>query len=274
MPQADAPSPVPTSAPTDAPARAPDAAPASAPSVAPGDAGAPSLFRRLGPAGLLAVAWTFMPALMGTLLLLYMPTIADWLRGHQQAGYVLYIVIFIFSAGFGMLPTYSQSLLAGFAFGLVWGVPAALTGFVGAAMLGYAVAQRVSQHRVEREIEANPKARAIRDALIGHGFWKTLGVVALLRLPPNSPFALTNLVMSASGVPRRAFGIGTLIGMTPRTAAAVFVGTQIEDLTKAERPWWMFAAGLVLTLVVLAVIGWIAKKALDRVTQKPAGVPG
>ena len=66
---------------------------------------------------------------------------------------------------------------------------AALVGFTGGGLLGYQVARRVSKDRVEELIEGNPKARAIRDALRRRGPWRTLLVVTLLRLPPNSPFA-------------------------------------------------------------------------------------
>lgn len=254
---------------TNSPATEPD--PGAGPTPKPA-AEQPSLFKRLGPAGLLGVAWVAMPPIAGMTLLIYMPTIADWLRGHQQSGYIFYIAVFILSAGFGVLPTYSQSLLAGYAFGVAAGIPAAWSGFVGASMIGYFIARTVSKDRVEREIASNPKAQAIKDALIGGGFWKTAGIVTLLRMPPNSPFALTNLVLSASGVGRRAFVLGTAVGMLPRTAAAVVIGSKVQDWAQQERPWWWMAAGIALTLVVLGVIGLLANRALDKVraSQTPA----
>lgn len=227
------------------------------------------VFRRMGPAGWLGVAWLILPPLGGFLLLANINTIADWLTHHQALGYALYIAIFIFSAGFGVLPTYSQALLAGWAFGFALGFPGALAGFVGASMVGYVVARTASRDRVERLIEENRKARAVREALIGHGFWRTLGIVALLRVPPNSPFAITNLVMATTGVGKRAFVIGTALGMAPRTAAAVYVATQIQDLTSREetRPPWMIVSGIVLAVAVIAIIGHIANKAVKRVAK-------
>lgn len=234
---------------------------------------------RLGPSAVLAAAWTFTPAICGILLLTYIETVSQWLRAHGGAGLGIYTAVFVVAAGLGMLPTVSQAVVGGWCFGFAYGYPAALLGFTGAALVGYAVARTVAQDRVEVVIETNRKARAMRDALIGHGFWKTLGLVTLVRLPPNSPFAVTNLAMSATGVPPAAFGLGTMLGMAPRTAVAVFIGSNIEQLTKESltKPdpfkYIMIGASLALFLV----IGWIGKKTWDRVTApgaQPAAADG
>lgn len=238
-----------------------------------------SFFRRLGPAGLLALAWTAMPILGGFLLLAFIGEISVWLQDHKVLGIGIYVLIFIFSAGFGALPTYSQSLLGGWAFGTVNGFLAAWAGFIGASMVGYVVARTVSRRRVERLIEENIKAKAVRDALIGHGMLRTTAIVALLRMPPNSPFALTNLAMAASGVRLLPFVIGTAIGMAPRTFAAVWIaveaskrGDSLIDLVK-NRDIWQIIVMLVATAIVLGVIGAIAKRAVARVSRpKPPAV--
>jgi len=237
-----------------------------------------SFFKRLGPAGFLALAWTAMPPLGGFLLLAYIGDISDWLQTHQTLGVVLYAVIFVFSAGFGALPTYSQAMLGGWAFGPVVGFLAAWAGFAGASIIGYTVARTISKRRVERMIEENAKAKAVRDALIGHGMLRTTAIVALLRVPPNSPFALTNLAMAASGVKLVPYVIGTALGMAPRTFAAVWLaaegakrGDNLVDLFKRDTLQIIIA--LAVTFAVLGVIGYIAKKALAKVTEaqpKPA----
>ncbi|QKK07007.1 MAG: TVP38/TMEM64 family protein [Planctomycetota bacterium] len=182
------------------------------------------VFRKLGPAGYLAIAWTTVPIVGSILLWMKMGTIGDWLRGHEHLGVGIYILVFVFSAGFGVLPTYVQAILAGWAFGVAVGTPAAIVGVTGAAMVGFVAARVASRDRAERLIAENVKARAIKDALIGHGFWKSLGIVTLLRLPINSPFALTNLVMASAGVTKRVFLIGTAVGMAPRTGAGGLSG--------------------------------------------------
>ena len=230
---------------------------------------------RLGPAAVLGVLWTFTPAICGIMLFWKMETVSAWFRGWGEGGAVIYAAAFIIAAGLGMLPTVSQAVLGGWCFGFAVGLPAALVGFTGASLIGYIVARTVAHGRVERVIETNPKARAMRDALIGHGFWKTLGLVTLLRLPPNSPFALTNSAMSTTGVPILAYVLGTAIGMAPRTAVAVMVGTNVQQLTQesikaAGHPGIMIGVSLAL----FAVIAWIGKSTWNRVTRQQAGVGG
>ncbi|MBK7403198.1 MAG: TVP38/TMEM64 family protein [Phycisphaerales bacterium] len=235
--------------------------------------GLKEIFLRLGPAGYLALAWAFFPALGGFLLLLRIGAVGDWLQAQHELGLAIYVTIFIFSAGFGLLPTYAQAFLGGWTFGFRGGLAAALAGFVGGSIIGYVLARTASRDRAERLIAENPKARAVRDALIGHGFWKTLGIVTLLRVPPNSPFAITNLVMASTGVSKLAFVIGTALGMAPRTAIAVYLATQVhglsQDLTKetVTTPWPWKVAGIVATLVVLGILYHIGDRAVKKVTR-------
>lgn len=233
-----------------------------------------SLLQRLGPAGLLGLLWTVAPALGGIFLLARIDYASEWLQSHGFAmSLFVYISIFIVSAGVGFLPTYAQSILAGWVFGIWFGIPAALAGFGGASLIGYFIARTVSQGRVERVIDENLKARVVRDALIGQGFWKTFGIVTLVRVPPNSPFALTNGVLASSGVKLLPYFLGTVVGMSPRTTAAVLLANHwssegaknIQEAVK-DRGAVTIVIGLVSAFIVLGIIGYIANKALDRVT--------
>ncbi len=227
-----------------------------------------SLFKRSGAAGPLAVVASVMPAIGGFALLGSLNIVGPWLQSHGIGGVFLYAAAFAILAGLALLPTYAQAVLGGWAFGFAAGFPAALAGFFGGALIGYGIAWGATGDKVKTIIDEHPKWKAVREALVGSGFWKTLGIVALLRLPPNSPFALTNLVMAAAKVPRFPYLLGTLIGMAPRTGVAVYIASQIQDVaTAAEtRPKWMIFAGIGLTLLVIMVIGHIAKKALEKVT--------
>lgn len=242
----------------------------------PADNSVGAIFERLGPAAWLGVAWAILPALGGILVLINMGSISAFLHGEAQAGpmrealgVATYVLIFIVSAGCGFLPTYSQAILAGYAFGVPVGFVAAWIGFGGASILGFIIARRFARERAEREINKNVKARVVRDALIESGFGKALLIVTLVRIPPNSPFSLMNLILCASGVRKRVYIIGTLVGMAPRTFAAVLIGSQVTQLVGRDdikTPRWMVIVGIVLTLVVLGVIGAMANRALKRLT--------
>lgn len=237
----------------------------------------PSLYSRLGPLGPAALVALLMPPLLGIALLVKINAVSEWLKTHDSLGLVVYIVAFIVLAGFALLPTYAQAIVGGYAFGPWLGLLGALTGFLGASLIGYEIGRRTSQDRVDSMISENPRWRAVRNALLGtqgsNSFLRTLGTVILLRLPPNSPFALMNLFLSAVKVPRLAYAIGTLIGMAPRTALAVFLGAGIKsaltkDAISEATPAWAIPVGIAVTAVIVIIIGVIANRAIERMGRE------
>ena len=232
------------------------------------------LARRLGPVGPLALLATVGPPLGGMVILTTVATVGPWLQAHGPLGVVLFMVTVAVLAGLAVLPTYAQSLLAGWAFGVALGFPAVLVALVAAAMIAHVCAAWLAGDRVERMRQENPQWLAVRNALVGAGFLRAVFIVTLVRLPPNSPFALTNLLMASVGVPRTAYALGTALGLAPRTAAAVFIGAQLSTLTLDVRPpLWMILTGIALTIAVLAVIGAWAKRVLRRTTATAMATP-
>lgn len=253
----------------------PEAEPASPPRQ--GVGGAWRFMRSLGPIGVLALCWTAAPPLFSIALFAYMPTITNWLISHEGLAGFAYQASFALLAGIGVLPTYAQSGLGGYAFGWQAGIPLALSGFMGASVIGYYIARAVSGERAMKLITANPKALAVRDALVRDrpglgGMLATIGMVALLRMPPNSPFALTNLAMAAAKVPLVPFVIGTVLGMAPRTAIAVFIGSLVQgtltrDTLDKAAPAWVWYVGIAISLVIFVLIGRVAQRAVERATS-------
>lgn len=231
------------------------------------------VIKQLGPTAVLGAIWAIAPAVLGGLLLWNLDPISTWLRSMEPWGWLIYVAVFIVSAGIGFLPTYGQSLLGGWVFGFALGFPGAMLGFVGGSVIGYAIAQGVSKHKVEEVLDANPKAHAIREALIGHGFWRTLWVVTLIRLPPNSPFALTNLVLASSGVRFLPYLIGTAIGLAPRTGIVAFAAALGSKRAKniqefiLNQEWWVTALGVTITVLALGILVFIAERALKAVSK-------
>ncbi len=233
----------------------------------------PVRIRDFGAAGPLAIIAMSVP-LLGSIVLFWIVARTDagaWLREQDGMGVALYALAFAVLSGFALMPTYAASAVAGFAFGAVTGSIGAIAGYVGGAVIGYEVARRAARRDVSDVIESRPTWRAVRDALVSdRGLAKTTGIIALVRLPPNSPFALTNLVLSSVSAPRIAFVIGTLVGMAPRTVLAVFIGAGLDQLTKESlkqaAPTWMLWVGIGVLLVVVLVIGQVATRAVHRVT--------
>jgi uncharacterized membrane protein YdjX (TVP38/TMEM64 family) len=218
------------------------------------------------------------PAIAGFAIVANLGPITAWLQAHEEAGPWIYGIAFAIGSGLGMLPTYSQAILGGWAFGVALGLPIARGAVTVGATIGYLIARVVSRKRAEQLIQEDKRAIAIRDALIGKGPLRTVGVITLLRLPPNSPFALTNLALAATGAPLWAVIVGTAVGLAPRTGAAVVIAASIQgELTSAKiaeatGPRWIgVAITIAVTLVVVLIIGYLAKRALNRVTSGARG---
>jgi uncharacterized membrane protein YdjX (TVP38/TMEM64 family) len=225
-------------------------------------------FRRLGSVGPLAIAASVFPLIGFVTVLSQLNNLAPWLKSHAETGVAIYIALFIVLAGIALLPTHAAAILGGWAFGFSEGYPAAMAGFLGGALVGYGIARPAAGRRVVDLIDEHPKWKAVYVALLGSGFWKTLGIVALLRLPPNSPFAITNLVLAATRVALIPYALGTLIGMAPRIGLVVWLSSHASQLDLGiGKDRWILVGGAVIAILVLAIIGTIAKRAVARVTQ-------
>jgi uncharacterized membrane protein YdjX (TVP38/TMEM64 family) len=230
--------------------------------------------RKLGPLGPLAILSVSIPPISGLLLLGTINRVGPWLRDAQELGVLLYFVAFTLLGGLALLPTYAQSMLGGWAFGVAIGFPVALGGFVGAALVGYALARRISGDRLEALLAQHTKWNAVYAALLRSGFLKAWLIVTLLRLPPNTPFAASNVAMAALRVPVVPFALGTAAGMAPRTLAVVYAGAGFAtlDLANREQTGW-FAGGLAATILAVVVIGWMANRALRKVEEASGATP-
>ena len=235
-------------------------------------------FKRLGPAGVLAMIAAILPAIGGFALIAFMPKVSDWLRDHGAIGPYVYASGFMICSGLALVPTYAVSALGGYAFGIAVGLPAALAGFAGASLIGYEIARRASGDRVMQIVRERPRLAAVRNAFISddpsRGFLKMTALVALVRMPPNSPFALTNIILASVQVPRACYLFGTVVGMAPRTAAAVWIGHSAGLAVdgKFPHPKWLLVTEIVGSVAVLAVVMIIAERALRKVTASGTSV--
>jgi len=228
--------------------------------------------RRLGPAAVLAACSATLPLLGSVVLFRFINDISTFLKDRGTAGIGIYIAGFAVFSGMAFLPTYASAVLGGWAFGFEVGLAAAMCGFAGGAFIGYIIARTVSKDRVESIIDEHPKWVAVRNALLGQGFWRSFLIVFLMRLP-SSPFAATNLVLASLKVRLAPFMLGTVLGMLPRTAVTVFMASQIEGaLNEAAadvaKPWWLMGVGVVVSIAVVITISVMANRALTRVTGR------
>lgn len=217
----------------------------------------------------LSAAWFTLPALFSVGLFAYLGPVSDWLRSHGSAGLVVAAAGFAVTAGLGLMPTYAQAVLMGWVFGTAAGLGVSVVGYVGGAVLGWAVCRAVARDEVRALIDAEPRWRVVRSALVDASQARTVWLVALLRFPPSSPFAFTNMLLAATGVRFGPMIAGSLLGMLPRTAVAAWFGAQgaatgAQDLKDLMQKQGLPAVivGVVLIVAVLAVLQHIGKRAL------------
>ncbi|MFI4873483.1 MAG: TVP38/TMEM64 family protein [Phycisphaerales bacterium JB058] len=258
---------------TDAPQQ-PESAPASSPE-------SEVRFSDFGRAGPAAIVAAFLPALGGFILLGSIPVIAPKLRDMGTAGLLLYVAVFALTSGFAILPTFAQAALGGYAFGLALGLPGALCGFLGGSLIGYFLARGVTGDDALRGVQQHPKWNIVvrsffpdREGDGEHrGFWRTLGIITLIRFPPNSPFAITNLVLASVKVDLVPFVIGTALGMLPRTAVVAYLGTLVEgeiskDALSSARPGWYLPVGIAISVAVLLILARLGDLAIKKAVAR------
>ncbi len=228
--------------------------------------------KHLPPAAIaLAIAWMTLPALFGVTLVANIGAAREWLLEQESLGLLIFVAVFALTTGCGLLPPYAQAILAGWTFGVVEGTAAVTAGLVCGAAIGWTLAKITAGSHVIAWIDRNPKGRVIRHALVESNRRRTFFLLLLLRLPPNSPFAIANLAMGASGVRLLPLVAATGIGMLPRTialcsaagAAAATGAADIQSLVH-NQGWIWLAVGVACLLVVFAIIATIAKRAIAR----------
>jgi uncharacterized membrane protein YdjX (TVP38/TMEM64 family) len=259
----------------------PDAAGVAQPTAAaPIDPAAPSAegcFKRwakhLGPAGPLAAVMIVLPIVGGAVLLGFIRQLAPWLKHQASGGTALLTALCIaMLAGLSLVPTYVLEIVAGWALGATWGLLAAVAGLTGAALLSFGLSKAVVHEYVLHELHDNARCEAVRHAMVGSGPLRAAVIVALVRLAPIVPFGATNLLMASAGCPVGAFAVGTAVGTVPRTAAVVLTAAGMAKLDFTDRPG-LFVGSLLATVVVVGVLGYLAKRALAHVTDVPVSRP-
>lgn len=219
-------------------------------------------FRALGPAGPLLLLSMLVPLLGAAVLAATIGHWVPWFAGEPWSA-AWFVPLGAFCAAAALLPTHVTSVAAGFLFGGLLGTVAAWLVIGIGAVLGHRLVQPLVGERALRALADSPRALAVHRALLGRGPWRSIWIIALLRLSPAMPFATTNLLLAAFGVRGGVFATATALGITPRAIAAALVGAGLQELD-----WQQGAApgttvlAITATVVAFVVIGQIAKRAL------------
>lgn len=224
-----------------------------------------------------------LPGILGFVLITKSALFRDkalehWINSFGGAAFLVVGLLFALTSGSALLPTYALSIACGVYLGFLNGSFAAIIGVILGASLGYLWGAMLARKRVMAQIERHPRAALIRHAIVDRTLPQEVMAVALVRVPPNSPFALTNLAMSATRVRLLPYMLGTALGMAPRTIFAVWLGHQAGEIQKAKSAGgkWIAIGGIAVAIIVFFIIyrvfsGWVKQELNRRVPPaKPA----
>ncbi len=228
-------------------------------------------FKELGSLTPIALVTTFLPMVGSAILLVFAIPLGNWLRENWEIGSGLFFLGTLLFCGLALLPTNVIGIISGWAFSFDLGLAVLMAGIVGAALVSFLIHSRIVGDKLPQIFDSHPKAEAIYKALLERGIRRTTLIIFLLRLSPAMPFALTNFLMASARVPVKAFFIGTLFGMLPRSAAVVFFGAGLAELN-IDQPFsiWQFVSGIAATIILIIIISYFSKQALAKMTKETA----
>jgi uncharacterized membrane protein YdjX (TVP38/TMEM64 family) len=190
-----------------------------------------------------------------------------WIAGSGLFGPVIFIVIYILACVL-LIPGSILTLGAGFVFGVVKGTVIVWVAATLGATAAFLVGRYLARDWVSEKIDANPRFKAIDEAVAREG-WK---IVGLVRLSPVFPFNLLNYMFGLTRVSLRHYFFASWIGMLPGTVMYVYIGSLAGDLatlgaggrTRTPAEWALYAFGFVATIAVVLYVTRLARHALEK----------
>ena len=186
---------------------------------------------------------------------------------HQPWSTVLYPLALAL-ANLLLLPGGLLIVGGGFLFGLWRGFLLVLAGNLAGAAAAFLLTRRFARRWVEQRFLRNPKWRALDLAIAREG-WK---IVFLTQLNPLSPTSLINYFYGAT---RMRFGqcmMWVALGQIPGMFLYAYLGSMgrlswrlwREGAGFREGAYWLWIAGLVLTLALTVALARIALRLLEE----------
>ncbi len=172
-----------------------------------------------------------------------------------------------------LVPASVLTLGAGFVFGVGKGTVIVSAGSTTGAAAAFLLARTIGHDWVVRRMAGRPLLDAMSRAVEREAF----KVVLLTRLSPLFPYNLLNYAYGLSHVPFKTFVLASWVGMLPGTLTYIYLGSAAETLTallsgetrRSAGQQLLFAAGLVATIAVTAIVTRAARRALKTIVSPP-----
>jgi uncharacterized membrane protein YdjX (TVP38/TMEM64 family) len=158
---------------------------------------------------------------------------------------VIFIVVSTI-ASFVFVPRTIFAAAAGFLFGLSMGLLWATIGSIAGSVAGFLLARYLSVGLID-EAKWPRFAPLLRAA--EHGGWRTVAIIRLIPILPNTP---VNYAFGVTGVSLASYTIGSTIGQFPMTYVWVQLGTSGTYALSGGQ--WILPTVLSLALLVVSMI--------------------
>jgi uncharacterized membrane protein YdjX (TVP38/TMEM64 family) len=167
-----------------------------------------------------------------------------------------------------LLPGGVLAVGGGFFFGLWWGFLIVFIGNGVATAISFALSRRVAAQPLRRKLSHNPTLRALEPA-IERESWK---IILLSQLHPLFPTSLLNYLYGLTRIRFGSYMLWSSIGRIPGLFLYVYVGTLgqlgLRLMRGRSQPrlieYWTWGGAFVTTALLLAVLGRIAYRAIQR----------
>ncbi len=160
------------------------------------------------------------------------------------------------AVGFALLPSFFFGALCGYLLSGFWPYITAVGGLAWAILLGLGLGRLFSASFLEVLLQRKPEWWTAYQRLVHTGGPFLPTAIALLRLTPHMPFALTNLACARLPLSLQTTWLSSLVGLLPRTLFAAYIGNQLQDwralLDRQTPPWELFLSVILLALIVYA----------------------
>ncbi|HEO72623.1 MAG TPA: TVP38/TMEM64 family protein [Candidatus Hydrogenedentes bacterium] len=211
------------------------------------------------------------------ILLSRIPSVRSWLLGELEHvremgvwGFGVFALLYI-PMCLACFPDALTNAAAGAVWGVGFGTLAVSLGRVLGASAAFEVARVLTRRWRERRTTGDPKFAVLTRALRREGF----KIVLLIRLCPIFPVNVSHFGLGVTPVSLRAYALGTLIGLVPRTVLVCYAGSGAQSLIgsaatpEATPPVQqaLFWAGFVFTVLIVAIIARMAHRMLREAAK-------
>ncbi len=199
------------------------------------------------------------PLAVSSIVTYYALTYEMTIRQFGLGAWTAFFALSCVTMGLALTPTTFIALASGYFLGLP-ALIGVVIGYTVASLIGFSLTQAVDEGQLMKSIygwlgdERAKRLRQLLEDIADHQF----GIIMMARLSPLLPFALMNVVLPVAGVRLRPFLVAGTLGMLPRTAFFVWLGSEAKTLRTLveEGGAGLLPRLLLIGLLVVSLIGF------------------